>query len=138
LNTPTITVTPYLAALPGDKSGGPRKRYRWRAEVTAFGGHPPHAVESQVGPDEAIGALVRALADRCETADDVLDLVASLFGDLAYRPADLQLGRAIRLAARHPHRRHPGCRVVLHDLVETQPQKPLLLRPALLAEGGAA
>lgn len=137
MNTPNeIRVTAYRVGVPfpGHKTPVSRLRYRWRAELVVNGGCACMA-EGHEAPDAAIGAVIRAAARECESPDDVLDLVAGLFGDLDQHPADVQLGRAIRLAARNPRRRHPGCVVTIADPVTAAPVP--VPAPARIAKGGA-
>ena len=106
----TIILTEFEAQVPRpgnqDKPGaGPRLRRRWRARFE--GARRPFADVTAVGEtvDVAIGQLVREAAVACDTADDVIDLVAGLFSDLAIRTADEAMGKAVRTAASTPTRR---------------------------------
>ncbi len=121
-----IAVTSYLTAVTKSKkaAGAPRLRYRWRAEFV--GGI---AVGNFTGPDDAIGALIRAAVGECTSPDDVVDFVASLFGDLDVRTADVTLGRAVRLAARNPNRKNPGALVAIYNPLPIDPA-PRLDPPA--------
>lgn len=133
MKTPTqLLVTPYLAPVAREcqPTGQLPMRYRWRAELLQKG----RTVLVMVGfetPDAAIGSLFRVLAHTCRTVDEVVDLIASAFGDLGTHSANVQVGRAIRIAARHPYRRNPGWEVLIGDPVPaTEPHATPLAFPA--------
>ncbi|VTR95257.1 unnamed protein product [Gemmata massiliana] len=125
--TRKIVVSPYQVEVPRQKATKPgfkpgkkkpsapaRIRYRWRAELFE-GGQMVRAVEGFELPDEALGALVRDMAHQCASPDDVVDLVAGLFGNLDVRGANVTLGRALRMSVRNPNRRNAGCVVEIGD-----------------------
>lgn len=88
----------------------PSVRQRWRAEYVEAG-TVRHTVDGFLTFDEAIAALIRLMAQSCQTVDDVLDFVAGLFSDLSKRSADVSLSRAVWIAARNRKRRHSGLQV---------------------------
>ncbi len=114
----TIALTPYLARVPrfGNGPAGakaqPAERCRWRAELLQPG-EPVKSIEGYETPDGALGALVLVLVAGCESPAEVVELIGGLFGDVAHLAPHVQLGRAIRLAARNPNRKHLGCAVTL-------------------------
>jgi hypothetical protein len=89
-------------------------RPRFAAEFVG-GPHSGLSVGGHLTPDEAVAALIRRAANTYETADDVLDFFASLFGVHPKRTPDVQLARAVRFANRHPMRLHPGAYVEMPD-----------------------
>lgn len=118
---------------------------RWAAEFV--GG--PHHGERVAGfhtPDEAIGALIRECANAYDTADDVLDFFATLFGHNPHRSADVHLARSVRMAGKNPRRIHPGVRVEIQEVARDQaapapaPHKPTTplppFKPVLAAVRG--
>jgi hypothetical protein len=110
-----------------------RTRLRYAAEFVG-GPHSGAAVVGKYRPDEAIGALLRQTANTYETADEVLDFVADLFGSHPDRSPAEQLGRAVRLAAKSPRRLNPGVEVVLPDYPAAAPA----LASVAAGKGGAA
>lgn len=117
MNRPTIVVEPYRARVvrrrhAADPNAEPRVRVRWRAR---FADAVPFelSIDGCDSPDEALGRFVREYMATHETFDAALDAVALLFG--TGRPPDVTLGRALRMAARNPHRKNPGCAVEVID-----------------------
>jgi hypothetical protein len=108
-----------------------RIRQRWSAE---FVGGPHHgaSVRGELTPDEAVGALIRRCANEYQTADELLDFFASLFGHNPARSTDAHLARAVRLAAKNPRRCHPGVAVDIQDTAPAPaaaPAEPAGSRP---------
>lgn len=129
MNTPKrkIVVSQYAAAVVkpsklrrADKLGvlaQAKVRQRWKAEYLE-GETLLEYVDGFLSFDEAIGGLIRKMAQQCESADEVLDLVAGLFSDLTAHSADVALSRAVWIAARRKKRRHPGISVVFPPEVQ--------------------
>ncbi|VTU02756.1 unnamed protein product [Gemmataceae bacterium] len=144
MNTRTIVVTPYQAtvvprATEADPKASARVRYRWRAELVEGDGTTSLKVEGYLAPDAAIGVLIREAMFACETHEQLLDLVAGLFGDTAHRPAEVVMARAVRFANGNPKREHPGVKVVIHQ-PEPIPVPPVKRLPAVARQkrkGGA-
>jgi hypothetical protein len=143
LSTFKVLVIEFEAEIrdPENPHGVPRVRRRWRAEFTAG----PPALRGLAGvatsANLAVGALVREAALTCDTADQVVDLVAGLFSDPSHRPADESLGRAVRLANDNPRRRHPGCFVTVVAMPSAGPPATPAAVPArkqLARKGGAS
>jgi hypothetical protein len=86
-------------------------RQRWSAAYLE-GEMVRESVDGFLSFDEAIGALIRKMAQACKSANDVLDLIASLFSDLAVDTTDIALSRAVWIASRRKKRKHPGISVV--------------------------
>ena len=87
------------------------------------------SVTGCLSPTEALGTLLRAALNTCETADECFDLLASFFGDLKTRSPEATLARALREHLRRPGRKHPGLSITMPDM-----QHPSLDQ----TEGGAA
>lgn len=101
------------------------------------GPHDRESVSGHYSADEAVGALIRQAvnSDSYETADQVLDFFASLFGHDPLRTPDVQLARAVRMAAKNPRRIHPGARVVLPDTArDTRPTSSVTAGAELVLE----
>lgn len=124
--TNLIHVTPHLTPVSEE---GNKLRYRWRAELRCEDG-AVH-VDGCLGPDAAIGALIREAIMMCVTHDDVIEFVAGLFGDLSVRSADVTLARAVRFASTSPKRRHAGIKVT----IEQPPASTLKVPPRQPKQG---
>lgn len=99
---------------------GQLKRVEVVWSATLVGGpHAGVAVEGHPEPREAVGALIRALANACDTADQVCDLFASLLCSNPTLTPDVKLARAVMFASEHRLRRHPGVTVCIHSLNPT-------------------
>ena len=142
-----IVVTPYAATIvkpslarrakkPGVVIHG-RIRQRWKAEFIEHGQVRDY-VEGQLSFDDAIGALIRQMVRNCKTADDAFDFIASLFGNLAKRTADVTMSRAVWIAARARFRRNPGIAVEFPDCMEFPRDTKAVHRSAPAGKGGAA
>src|SRR5262245_19857134 len=75
----------------------------WSAKFVG-GPHDGQSATSGQGPDEVVGALIRRTADSYDTADEIVDFFASLFGHDPARTPDAHLARAVRLAAKNKKR----------------------------------
>lgn len=97
---------------------------RWTAEFVG-GPHHGERASGHHTPDEAVGALIRECANAYDTADDILDFFASLFGHHPHRSADVHLARSVRMAGKNPRRIHPGVRVEIQEFArELAPAAP--------------
>ena len=87
-----------------------RREVRFRAR---FMGGPHHLVETRnsASPEEAIGTLIRYVMDGLDTREQILQFVASLFGDLTVRSPEVILARAVWFAADNTKRKCPGVEI---------------------------
>lgn len=138
-----IVVSRYAAPVvkPTKHSTGPftfaRVRERWQAQYVE-GETVRESVDGHLTFDDAIGALIRQMARQCETADQVVDLIAGLFSDLAARTPNVSLSRAVWIAARSKRRRHRGISVVFPHGMHFSGVDKVTVSASRSEKGGAA
>jgi hypothetical protein len=86
---------------------GTKREPRYSAEFRG-GPYDGHRVEDKRSPEDAIGSLIRSVIESLDSADAVMEFLASLFGDLRYRSANVILARAVWIHASSPKRANPG------------------------------